>query len=197
MDHVPPTTPVTFTLNEQDAPVARLIPQGRAIYTVRLSAPDGSGVGVLGSIPETAAQILEVLRRDLPGPWLIAGYSSGGMLSWEVASQSVASAVGAGIATLTTHNRAIFNLATTATGVNAVFGNYKATVYLTPALRKLHEKLIEPRSAIGGAIVEALEAASISVIEHVSILGKARYPWTEPRHCGGSFLTYLALQLIL
>jgi hypothetical protein len=69
---------------------------------------------------------------------------------------TVATAIGAGLAALTSHNRAIFNLATSSTAANGIAANYKSTVFLTPVLRKLHKQLDKPRQDLAGAIRDSL-----------------------------------------
>jgi hypothetical protein len=72
------------------------------------------------------------------------------------ALNTVASAIGAGLAALSSHNRAIFNLATTSTAANSIAAQYKSIVFLTPLLRKLHKKLDDPRKEVAAAIRAAL-----------------------------------------
>jgi hypothetical protein len=72
------------------------------------------------------------------------------------ALNTVASAVGAGLAALSSHNRAIFNLATTSTAANSIAAQYKSIVFLTPLLRKLHKKLDAPRNEVAASIRAAL-----------------------------------------
>ena len=104
---------------------------------------------------------------------------------------TVASALGAGLASLNSHNRTIFNLATAATAGNGIASHYKSTVFLTPVLRKLHKKLDEPRQTVADGIKGVLK---LDKMPRVAILKGKLVEYDQL--CSREFLVELLAQSV-